>query len=224
MSLRNRARALQKKTGLSYQQSLAKLRGLGERPATLSKQTGWSLEKCDRYLIDGHAPIDVIEVAHGHIPSLDELVLHVLEALRVTSQARTVVVAGKNGRLIARTGSSDLVEIWRSYEPPHREMKIPEVIELDEGLVLYTARFKQGMIVVKFHRDETSLGLVRLRTARAIEELERLLASESKSPGVPPVGGGGGPGGLPAEVRVVRDTREPPPPPKKKPIGKRKKR
>src|SRR6202012_5258105 len=61
MSLRNRARSLQKKTGLSYQQALARLRALGDRPATLRRQTHWPLEVCDRYLIDGHAPILVQE-------------------------------------------------------------------------------------------------------------------------------------------------------------------
>jgi len=28
----------------------------------LSKQTGWPLEVCDRFYVDGHAPIDVIDV------------------------------------------------------------------------------------------------------------------------------------------------------------------
>jgi hypothetical protein len=239
MSLRNRARALQKKTGLSYQQALAKLRALGERPATLSKQTRWSLEVCDRFLVDGHAPIDVIEVGHSHIASLDELVQQIAEMLLATAVARAVVVAAENGRILAHVGGDDIdavlkgvftrSQLRRTAIPVPRAVaskwsELPDVWELDDGIVLYTARFKRGMVVVKFHRDETSLGLVRLRTARAVEELERLLAGESKSPGVPPVGGRGGPGGLPAEVRVVRDTRDPPPPPKKKPIGKRKKR
>jgi hypothetical protein len=240
MSLRNRARAVQKKTGLSYQQALNKLRELGERPAALSKQTGWALEKCDRYLIDGHAPIDVIETPlFPHIPSLEELVVRICEMLQATCGARAVVVAAKDGRILAHIGADDTdavlkgvftrSQLRRAAIPVPRAVatkwsELPDVWELEDGIVLFTARFKGGTVVVKFHRDETSLGLVRLRTARAVEELERIFASESKSPGVPPVGGGSGPGGLPAEVRVIRDTRDPPPPPKKKPIGKRKKR
>lgn len=219
MSLRNRARALQKKTGLSYQQALDKLRTLGDRPATLSKQTGWALEKCDRYLIDGHAPIDVIEMVQP-----DDPIMVVCNRLLAQTMARAVVVASDDGRILGHTGN-DPEGLWVGTLPRGpRKVEVPDVWELDSGLVLVTERFKRGMLIVKFHRDESSLGLVRLRMRQAVEELERLLAGESKSPGVPPVGGGGGPGGLPAEVRVVRDTRDPPPPPKKKPIGKRKKR
>lgn len=61
MSLRNRARSLQKKTGLTYQQALTRLRALGDRPAALRRKTRWPLEVCDRYLVDGHAPILVQE-------------------------------------------------------------------------------------------------------------------------------------------------------------------
>src|SRR5262249_53546887 len=70
-----------------------------------------------------------------------------------------------------------------------------------------------------FHRDETSLGLVRLRAARAIEDLQRLLGDAEKAPGMPPIGGRGGPRGPPAAVRVVRGTRGPPPEPHPKPTG-----
>jgi hypothetical protein len=219
MSLRNRARSLQQKTGLSYQQALAKLRALGERPATLSKQSGWPLEVCDRFLVDGHAPIDVIEVAAPQDP-----IAQVCETLLATTNARAVVVSAENGRILAHVGTDQLEAMWRGHQPGRsRPVELPDVWELDAGLVLYTARFKGGMIVVKFQRDETSLGLVKLRTAKAIEDLERLFRQE-KEPGMPPTGGGGGRGGIPAEVRVVRETRAAPPEPKRKPIGRKKKR
>src|SRR5215470_13445137 len=89
MSLRNRARSLQKKTGLSYQRALAKLRALGEKPARLAEQTGW--------------PIDVIEVPER--TTLREACEQICETLRVTANARTVVLCARNGSILARTGS-----------------------------------------------------------------------------------------------------------------------
>jgi hypothetical protein len=233
MSLRNRARSLQKKTGLSYQQALAKLRALGDAPPKLSRQTGWSLEKCDRFLVDGHAAIDVIEVAAPADP-----IAQVCERLRATANARAVVVSSGDGRILAHVGRegleaalhgvftrSALTGAAASPVPPAVAKKwaeLPAVWELDGGIVLYTVRFKGGIVVVKFQRDETSLGLVRLRTARAIVELEQLLTGD-KTPGMPPVGGRGGAGGPPAETRVAVETRQAPPPPKRKPIGRKKK-
>src|SRR4051794_26540948 len=142
MSLRNRARSLQKKTGLSYQQALAKLRALGERPAVLSKKSGWSLEVCDRFLIDGHAPIDVIEVAQSEIPSLHDLVQQTCEKLLRDANALAVVVSANNGRLLAHAGAgnivtpsggapADLMTLWRAIEPRHkRPVEPPEVLDL----------------------------------------------------------------------------------------------
>ncbi|HJZ87610.1 MAG TPA: hypothetical protein VKN99_20690 [Polyangia bacterium] len=240
MSLRNRARSLQEKTGLSYQQALAKLRALAEQPARLSKQTGWPLEVCDRFLVDGHAPVDVVEVVPTRMATREELIVKVCETLRATANARAVVVAGKNGRILAHVGRDEMLALVRSVfahstvaptarlrlspEMLKRWAELPDVWELGGGMVQYRARFNRGTIVVQFHRDETSLGLVRLRTVRAIDDLEWLLADAEKSPGMPPVGGAGGPGGIPAEVRVVEETRAPPPEPKPKPIGRRKKR
>src|SRR5689334_14290417 len=100
MSLRNRARRLQEKTGVSYQQALDRLRKLGKRPADLSKQTGWPLEVCDRFLIDGHAPIEVIEVRQP-TPDLVEVIC---ESLRASSGARAVLLAQDNGRIRAHVG------------------------------------------------------------------------------------------------------------------------
>jgi hypothetical protein len=213
MSLRNRARALQKKTGLSYQQALGKLRALAERPAQLAKKTGWPLEVCDRYLTDGHAPIEVIKVAAPADP-----IEQVCETLRATANARAVVCAALDGRILGHVGRNDLDAVLtgaltgthRGLEtrlpvPPavaEKWAELPDVWEREGGIVLYSARFKYGMVVVKFQRDETSLGLVKLRTAHAIDQLERLIVDRS-TPSVPPVGGTGGSGGLPAEVRVV---------------------
>ena len=40
--------------------------------------------------------------------------------------------------------------------------------------------------MVVFEREKSSLGLVRLRTLRAVEELERLFAISEGTPGMPP--------------------------------------
>src|SRR5262249_1866754 len=113
MSLRNRARSLQKKTGLSYQQALAKLRALGEKPARLSKQTGWTLAGCDRFLVDGHAPIHVIDVFGTRIPTLHELIEQVCETLRATTSARAVVCVARSGRVLAHVGGDDFELVLR---------------------------------------------------------------------------------------------------------------
>jgi hypothetical protein len=217
MSLRNRARALQKKTGLTYQQALARLRALGERPAKLHRESGWPLEVCDRFLVDGRAPIDVVELKP--IVSLRERIFQICEELRVTANARGVLLS-RDWRPIAYAG----VEIVTLRSRARAEARtLPEVIELDDGLVLLTTELKpRALLVVKFHRDESSLGLVRLRVRRAIDELEPLLAEHAT--GLPPMGGGGGPGGIPNELRVVEPIPEERPHKKPTPIGKKRKR
>ena len=98
-----------------------------------------------------------------------------------------------------------------------------EIVELGEGLLLFSTELKpRAMLVVKFHRDESSLGLVRLRVRRAIEELEPLLAEHAT--GLPPLGGGGGSGGVPNELRVVEPVAEERPRKKPTPMGKKRKR
>jgi hypothetical protein len=205
MSLRNRARSLQKKTGLSYQRALAKLRALGEKPARLAEQTGWPLDVCDRFLTDGHAPIDVIEIPER--TTLREACEQICETLRVTANARAVVLAAKNGAILASVGQNPLGPLWIAVAGPRRTSD--DVLELGEGRVLHTAGVRGATLAVEFHRDETSLGLVKLRVRHAIEELDRLLALAERSPGMPPTGGRGGPSGLPAEVRVALPKKKP---------------
>jgi hypothetical protein len=212
MSLRNRARRLQEKTGLSYQQALDRLRKLGKQPADLSKKTGWALEVCDRYLLDGHAPIDVIEVRQP-TPDLIEVIC---EGLRVSCGARAVLLAMDNGRIRAHVGGADVdhaVFLRTVTGPPLRpkvKVNLPEVWELDGDLVLVMARVKPGaMLVVKFHKGETSLGVVRMRMNKAVGELEAVLSLEDASPGGTPgpTGTPGGSGGAPAEARVWKPRR-----------------
>lgn len=204
MSLRNRARALQHKTGLTYQQALQKLRALGERPARLHRETNWPLEVCDRFLVDGHAPIDVVEVKP--IASLHERIVEICDELRLATNARAVLLT-RDARIVAHVGAGRISE---SQVPAHAAQRLrervdprtlPELIELGDKLVLSSTELRpRALLVVKFHRDETSLGLVRLRVRRAVELLEPLLAEHES--GMPPGGGGGGGSGAPSELRL----------------------
>jgi hypothetical protein len=211
MSLRNRARSLQKLTGLSYQRALAQLRALGEKPAKLSKETGWPLDVCDRFLTDGHAPIDVIEVPEAR--SFREQCEAICETLRLTANARAVVLAAKNGAVLVQVGAFDVGAIWGATV---RARQREDVWEMGENLVFHSANVRGARLVVVFERDKSSLGLVKLRARHAVEELERLFARAEGPAGMPPPSGRGGPGGLPAEVRVARDPLDPPKPKKKR--------
>ncbi|MDB4979999.1 MAG: hypothetical protein JWM82_751 [Myxococcales bacterium] len=186
MSLRNRARALQKKTGLTYQQALARLRELGARPAKLARESGWPLEVCDRYLVDGHAPISVVEMKP--ILSRHDLLQHLRRAacdeLRATSNARLVALH-RDGRVLVATGEKGqglellLMGNWLRRQSACRPaVTPPEVMELDDGHVIHTTPVRTGVLLsVRFHRDESSLGLGRLRRIaerhRRTDELRR---------------------------------------------------
>jgi hypothetical protein len=228
MSLRNRARSLQQKTGLSYQQALDRLRVLGEKPAKLSRQTGWPLDVCDRFLVDGHAPIQVVEIALA--PGTDVLIVQACEKLRNQANARAVLLwSWQKGILVHLGEDVERLVMMRAMLPTGNVVpRLPQeeqIWEVGNGLSLVIMKVgRRAMLVVKLHQDETSLGLVRLRMRQACEELQRLLADAETTPGVPPVGGSGGPGGIPAEVRVFEETRDPPPEPRPKPIGRKKKR
>jgi hypothetical protein len=52
MSLRNRARQLQRASGLTYQQSLERLRALAGAPAALARANHWPLARADRFLVE----------------------------------------------------------------------------------------------------------------------------------------------------------------------------
>lgn len=236
MSLRNRARSLQKRTGLSYQQALARLRALGERPARLHRQTGWPLEVCDRYLVDGHAPIEVCDryavAADAPIevigPAVDERIGALCESLRVTANARVVMLA-QQGRLIACAGeqsaAATLALKLLSLRPPPGERPLPQapdVWEAEDGSGAYKMSIKRALLIVRFHRDETSLGLVKLRARHAAEKIAPLLDDDEAA--TPPFGGsgGGGAGGVPNELRVVAPVPATRPRRRPTPIGRKK--
>jgi hypothetical protein len=211
---------LQKKTGLTYQQALQRVRALGERPAELRRETGWPLEVCDRFLVDGHAPIPVVE-QHDEAAALEateasrnsDAVWRVCAALRMNAAAQTVLLVDALGHVMVRVGGElDLAALEQAAMPVKRRSS--------SGYARITA--VRAMLIVGFSRDETSLGLVRLRMAKAVAELERLLA-DVETPTMPPIGGGG-PSGIPNELRVVVPVPEERPPKKPTPIGRKRKR
>ena len=211
MSLRNRARALQKKTGLTYQQALQRVRALGERPATLRRETGWPLEVCDRFLVDGHAPVPVVEAvaearSHGNAIEL------VCESLRTAAAARSVRLVDLSGGVIADAG-----------EPDDGNVFVEASVKTRSRSRYARIAAARAVLIVGFDREQTSLGLVRLRMAKAIEELERLL-TDDEPPMMPPFGSGGGPGGIPSELRVVEPVPATRPKKKPTPIGRKRKR
>ena len=192
MSLRNRARQLQKRTGLTYQQALARIKALGARPAALAQQTGWSLATSDGFLVDGHAPIEVVEPS----AAVDE-VHAICEELRVRSGARAVALADGRGRLRAHVRSPGAGQAMADWVPEAGRRDAgpgEQLFQLDGGVaVLSVAVAGAAMLAVSFDA-RTSLGLVRLRVRQVLPELERRLAAgdPDAGPGCPPGAGGGG--------------------------------
>ena len=220
MSLRNRARSLQKKTGLTYQQALARLRALGDRPATLRRKTRWPLEACDRFLVDGHAPILVEEVPPvddapieaGDSGSVYERIRAVCEALvRSMPAARAVDLVDPRGDLLLRVGAAgdDGQKVELHIRRDWRES--------------YVTAATQATLRVWFDANAKLLVFEKRRAYKAAGAIERLLGPGA-SPTMPPASGGGGTGGLPNELRVVEPVPEERPKPKPTPIGRRRKR
>lgn len=63
MSLNNRARALARTAGLSYQQALNALRTLGKKPADVAKDFHWPLQRADAYSLDPKLDDEFAEVS-----------------------------------------------------------------------------------------------------------------------------------------------------------------
>jgi hypothetical protein len=68
MSLRSRARNVQRAANLPYQKAVAALRALGEKPAELSAKHGWPLGRADLYLVDKALDAEYCEVAERGRP------------------------------------------------------------------------------------------------------------------------------------------------------------
>ncbi len=208
MSLRNRARSLQKKTGLTYQQALARLRALGDRPATLRRRTHWPLEVCDRYLVDGRAPILVQEgptvddapIEVGESDSVYDRIRAVCEALRRSIRAaRAVDLVDLRGHVLVRVGDagddSKTVELHIRRDPS----------------VSYVTAATRAKLRVWFHVKEKTDLFVESggRTPQGGPGRSSACSPTAESPMMPPASSGGGTGGIPgASWPVVEpDTR-----------------
>ena len=220
MSLRTRARSLQKKTGITYQQALARLRALGDRPAALRQKTRWPLEVCDRYLVDGHAPILVQEG-----PSVDDVPTEVVESDSVHDRIRAVCEALL--RSIPAARAVDLVDLRGDVlvrvGDAGDDGKTVELHIRQDRRVSYATTETRAKLRVWFDVKEKTDFFVKRRAYKAVGEIERLLDPD-ESPTTPPASGSGGTGGLPNELRVVEPEPEERPKPKPTPIGRRRKR
>jgi hypothetical protein len=219
MSLRNRARQLQRSSGLTYQQALVKLRALGVAPAELRKQTGWPLAKCDLYLLglrppEKSVPAPRIEVVWlDHTRSADPL-REICDRLLTGAAAKAVCLVDPSGKILTETRPLrakmvlSMAAISLPYVAPRKLSREGLVVTID-GDTVYLVPVGQSATLAVLFDEKTSLGLVILRARRAIEELEIELARQRKrNPPHGPHGGAGsdGPSGLPAQARVFLDT------------------
>lgn len=232
MSLRNRARRLQRATGLSYQQALARLRSLGAAAAELRAQTGWPLWKCDLYLVDparvdaepasadrsGGSPASATRSGHRLQVAVSpreaaggvDPVTAVCDWLLEMTGARAVWLVGARGELLValppRHAPSFLPLAARLAGPAtasHVPPRQPLLLDLGADRV-YAAPVAGGRTLAVRFDASTSLGLVRLRTRRAAGELEAIFRRRDAPPGMPPGAAGSGAGGAPAQAFAWR--------------------
>jgi hypothetical protein len=195
MSLRNRARKLMKTTGLSYQQAFEKIRALGKAPADLRAQTGWTLEECDRHLIEkkkiGESPrmpgsIEVIEVESRTRAEL------ACQQLLHTGGARSVVLLD-GWRVLAaappRMGTlHHPMFVQRKGEPLPKTRKVFDFDEQSKWLIV---PIKKLHLIVVY--EQWTL-LLEKRVEKCVDYLESLLTEDPLL--APPDSGESGPGGL----------------------------
>jgi hypothetical protein len=220
MSLRNRARHLQRVTNLTYQQALDRLRQLGEAPARLAREKGWSLAECDEHLVRKQADKEPPPAPARRAPLLhaaEELrgartANEVCQGLLASSGARTVLLVDADGRRVAEAGVAKdaRAAFVRSFVRPLAARQRTPAAEAEAaicaqaglaGAQVHFAELDGGARLYVVYDGSTSLGLVRLRVAMAVAEIGRRRLLE---PVVVPVDGGRGPGdggsGAPAQV------------------------
>ena len=159
------------------------------------------------------APIEVLEVERV---TRADVLGDACEELRVTANARAVLLVDRRGRELSHAGpmmtSGGLLLarslLWSSHRPLLDAPDVERLIDLDtgDGTNLYLLPIEKRAIVMVLFDAATSYGLVRLRARRAAEVIARLLADGDAWGG--PFGSGGGSGGAPAaaalEVAAVR--------------------
>jgi hypothetical protein len=193
MSLRSRARAIQRVMGITYQQALERIRSLGSAPAALARQTGWPLKACDAFLLtEPRRPVDVRTVAQSR--PLSDL----CEELRAELVARAVCIMDATGHWMAMSGfdAVRLLALPRELRVGNRE---PESLTLDPkgGVHILSCALETGARLFILFDERSSVGLVRLRARAAIREINRVLGGPLMFR--PPEGGNSG-SGAPAQI------------------------
>jgi hypothetical protein len=194
MSLRSRARALQRSMGISYQQALERIRSLGEAPAALARRTGWPLKKCDAHLLEPKAhprPVTPLD------PDQARAVTAVCEAVRAEAMARAVCVIDRDGAFRAMSGREalQLMALPRELRVGSQE---PETLSLDpHGIHVLSCALDTGARLVVLFDNTELVGVVRLRARAAVRELNRIL---TQSLFFRPPGNGGSGSGAPEQI------------------------
>jgi hypothetical protein len=158
-----------KATGLRYQQALTWIRKNQERSAHLARERGWPLWRSDLELACGEAA--PIDV----VEIVEETLESILERLAAQTVAREV----------------------RLFEDGTESKET--LLELG-GLSFFTTPVEdtKATLLVVFDED-SSYGLVLLRSRQAVEDLARLLRRRRRDAPLPPPASSG-PSGLPAEA------------------------
>jgi hypothetical protein len=186
MSLRNRARKLMKATGLTYQQAMEKIRALGKAPAELRAQTGWTLEECDRRLLENRK----IEVVTVEPRTRAELAC---QQLLHTGGARGVVLV--NGwRILAHAGPRESAFVFHPMSFIKRGDSLPKTrksIDLGPALHALIVPIKKLHLIVVY--EEWTL-ILEKRVEKCVGYLDSLIEEDPLM--APPDSGESGPGGL----------------------------
>jgi hypothetical protein len=204
MSLRSRARHLQRLTSLTYQQALERLRALGDAPAELHRRTGWPLAGCDVYLVapqldPEHRPehrkgaartLSVRSPLVVYRPIQGSTIPEVCKALCDATNARLAAVRAKDGRwlgapLVTVKGPTVADIVLLGMLGLHTK-EIAGLIAAGETLrpaptvgasFVFTASVGGVALLMVIFDEASSLGLVRLRlrAREAVRAIERLL-------------------------------------------------
>jgi hypothetical protein len=196
MSLRSRARALQRATGMTYQEAVLRIRALGRRPAELARKMGWTLKQADAHLVERpqRSPINVRLVATTQATTLQGL----SDELCRTSLARAACVVDRRGRWLAMSGihPDAVLPLALVVHGWNRETD-GVVFDSNGGIHVLTQSLAMGARLFVLFDDRSSYALVRWRAHAAVREMNRILGESTFFR--PPPGGDSG-SSAPAQI------------------------
>lgn len=190
MSLRNRARRLQRATGMTYQQALAQLkREALAHPLKGPEEWRAIAGELSAARRGPAGPIQVVELRADPIQAA-------CARLCESCAARAVLLLDRDHRRIAQAGAAS--GVWPLLAM-RRQRNASGPIEVGDGTSVISRRLARGELLIVLFDHTTSYGLVLLRLVGAVDELERLLAA--RVPGfTPPPPRGGGDGSPPVQA------------------------